>query len=101
MISGKIFEVFFYILFQMITSTNGSMELIIAEPLFLPSLLKSHHYYHTDYSLREAECNRSENPNYAVKLRNRSMDIHSQQPTPLSKTGSLTIDESPPVRIKY
>ena len=71
----------------MITSTNGSMELIIAEPLFLPSLLKSHHhrhYYHPH----------SEYSNYEVKLRNRPMNIHYQQQTP------LTIDESRPVRIK-
>ncbi len=60
------------------------MELIIAEPLFLPSLLKSHHHYYHRHP-------HSENTNYEVKLRNRPMDI---QQTPLS------IDESLPVRIK-
>ncbi len=71
----------------MITSTNGSMELIIAEPLFLPSLLKTHpQYYHksSDYSLKKDECHTIENTNYEVKLRNRSMDIHQQEQNQLS-----------------
>ena len=99
----------------MITSTNGSMELIISEPHFLPSLLKSHHhYYHksSDYASKEAECNNPKNKIQEVKLRNnnnnnRPIDIHQQQQNPISpsitvsKIGSLTIDESLPVRIKH
>jgi hypothetical protein len=95
----------------MITSTNGSMELIIAEPVFLPSLLKSHHYYHesSGYSSKEAECSSPENKIHDVKLRihrNKPVDIHRRRPrispstTPMSNTNSLTINESLPVRIK-
>jgi len=97
----------------MITSNNGSMELIIGEPHFLPSLLKSHHYYHksSDYASKEAEYNNPKTKIQEVKLRNhnnRSINIHQQQqqnpiskPTTMPKIGSLTIDESLPVRIKY
>ncbi len=94
----------------MVTSTNSSMELIIAEPLFLPSLVKSHHYYHesSGYSSKEAECNSPKNKIHEVKLRihnNRLVDMHHQS-TPIStstisKTDSSTVDESLPVRIKY
>ncbi len=66
------------------------MELIIAEPLFLPSLLKSHHHHHY-YPLPPPH---SENSNYGVKLRNRPMNIYYQEQSP------LTIEESRPVRIK-
>jgi len=91
----------------MITSANGSMELIISEPHFLPSLLKSnHHYYHksSDYASKEAERNNPKTKIQEVKLRNnRPIDIHHhQQQNPISSNiGSLTIDESLPVRIKY
>jgi hypothetical protein len=95
----------------MVTSTNGSMELMITEPHFLPSLLKSHPYYHesSDYVSKETEYNNSKNKTSEVKLRihnKRPVDIHHQQqntsiiPTTVSKINSSTIDESLPVRIK-
>ncbi|CAF0883974.1 unnamed protein product [Rotaria sordida] len=93
----------------MINSTDDSMELIIAEPLSLPSLLKSLNYYHesSGYSSKEAECSGSENKIHDVKLRthtNRPVDIHRRRhkistPTIMSNTDSLTIDESLPVMI--
>ncbi|CAF2410490.1 unnamed protein product [Rotaria sp. Silwood2] len=96
----------------MINSIDDSMELIIAEPLSLPSLLESHHYYHesSGYSSKEAECSSPENKTDEVKLRihsNRPVDIHRRRqkiststvPTIVSNTGSLTIDESLPVMI--
>ncbi|CAF0883637.1 unnamed protein product [Rotaria sp. Silwood1] len=96
----------------MINSTDDSMDLIITEPRSLPCLLKSHHYYHesSGYSSKEAECSSPENKTHDVKLRihsNRPVDIHRRRhkisastiPTIVSNTGSLTIDESLPVRI--
>jgi hypothetical protein len=93
----------------MITSTSGSMELFIGEPILLPSLLKSHHYYHesSGYSSKEAEYSSPENKIQDVKLRlhrNKPIDTHRRRPkisTSISNTNSLTINESLPVRIKY
>lgn len=96
----------------MINSVDGSMALIISEPLSLPPLLKSHNYYHesSGYSSKEAECSSPENKTGEVKLRshiNRPAEITrrrnkiSTSSTMSNNTGSLTIDESLPVRIKY
>ncbi|CAF0840891.1 unnamed protein product [Adineta ricciae] len=99
----------------MITSSNGSMELIITKPHFLPSTLKSHHhYYHHHYpepsnhSSKEPESHTSEQHTNEVKLR-----IHERKPIDLehehytistssipiivSNTNSLFIDENLPV----
>ncbi|CAF1127138.1 unnamed protein product [Adineta steineri] len=94
----------------MITSSDGSMELIITKPLFLPSVLKSHHYYHHElshYSTKEPERNSPENKTNEVKLRihrNKPINRHHEQyrlttsTTPVTvsttTTGSLTIDEN-------
>jgi hypothetical protein len=105
-------------LFQMITSTGGgggSMELIIAKPLFLPSVLKSQHYYHhesSDYPSKEARSNSPENQTNEVKLRihrNKPIDKRHEQyriytstiPRIMFNTGSLTTNETFPVRIKH
>jgi len=104
-------------LFQMITSTGGggSMELIIAKPLLLPSVLKSQHYYHhesSDYPSKEARCNSPENKTNEVKLRirrNKPIDKRHEQyriytstiPRIMSNTGSLTTNETFPVRMQH
>ena len=91
----------------MITSSDGSMELIITKPLCLPTALKSHHYYHHEssgYSSKEPQSNSPENKTNGVKLRihrNKPINNHREQYKIVSNTGSLPIDETLPVRIKY
>ncbi|CAF4419168.1 unnamed protein product, partial [Rotaria magnacalcarata] len=55
----------------MINTTDESMELMIAEPLALPSSLKSHNYFQesSGYSSKEADCSSPKNKTQEVKLR--------------------------------
>lgn len=106
-------------MFQMITSSDGSMELIITKPHFLPSALKSHHhYYHhhhpepSNHSSKGPESHASEQYTNEVKLRiheRKPIDLEhehytiSTSPIPIivSNTNSLFIDETLPVRIQF
>ncbi|UJR21044.1 hypothetical protein I4U23_024144 [Adineta vaga] len=99
----------------MITSSDGSMELIITKPHFLPSVLKSHHHYYqhhhpesSSYLSKEPECNTPGHKTNEVKLRihhRKPIDIQdehyiiSTSPIPIivSNTNSLIIDETLPI----
>ena len=74
------------------------MNMIISDPLFLPSLSKPHHYY-PNFSQETTRYNSE------VKLRTRFNNISSSQQkqfsSPVLQTNSLTINESLPVRIQY
>lgn len=91
----------------MIAINGNSMELIIDEPICLPSLSKSHYHYHesSGYSSKEAEYNSSpENRLHSSILPFRSNEksfdserrrqrLGMSTTASVSNVGSLTIDE--------
>jgi hypothetical protein len=100
--------------FQMTTINDGSIAMIVDEPVCLPSLFKCRYHYpeSSGYSSKEADCSSPEHRVYHAnrcsgrKLRVSSAIIkpedYNHRPTrtsmlttSMSNMNSLTIDESP------